>query len=381
MTTQKIIYLKNNQITHPAVWSLLKNNYSYDWKSFKKNQIFNSGIESKYVRMGCNNYPFRNDFITQQFAAPVYNPDFKLTFEEITNQRCLELWNTHRDRPWLILWSGGVDSTVILSSILKNINPNEYSNIHIACNQISIFENPHFFYKHIVPNFKLVDSSILKFDTELLQKYYIIDGEPADQLYAGGISQKMLGQDATMFNKNFRTDPDELIKYLGLSVDTKWATWYYENMLENIQSVDIPVETYHDFFWWWYFNHCWGPVQLRNLGFQTNNNSNSLISYLDNFTLWYATDDYQQWAMNNNRINVKYGTNLAEFKLASKQYIYDIGHDEYYLKFKTKICSTSREMFTHIDKCSFCILDDFTSLSLTTDLDKILELLPAHVNL
>jgi hypothetical protein len=79
-----------------------------------------------------------------------------------------------------------------------------------------------------------------------------------------------------------------------------------------------------------------------------------------------------------NRLGVKYGANIGQRKLASKKYIYEYDHDEYYFQLKTKMESVSRK--TNLGKY-FCILDDHTRLTLDDDLAQILELLPNHSNL
>ena len=93
---------------------------------------------------------------------------------------------------------------------------------------------------------------------------------------------------------------------------------------------------------------------------------------------WFATNDYQQWAMNNNQLGTKYTLNHSDAKLASKQYIYDFDHDEYSRIFKTK--SKSIQVFMQLKSTKeFCTLDDFSKLYVDHDLDRILELLPDHV--
>ena len=156
----------------------------------------------------------------------------------------------------------------------------------------------------------------------------------------------------------------------------KFANWYYEHMLENINSVDIPIETYHDFFFWHMFNMTWNPVKLRSLWFQTDTDVDSLKKYLQYSIPWFDSTEYQQWAMCNNKFGIKYGQGIGKYKLAAKKYIYDFDKNKYYFDFKTKIKSGS---ITFDPISWFCILDDFRRLSLEEDLEQILVLLPAHI--
>ena len=270
----------------------------------------------------------------------------------------------------------------MVSSILKNFAPQDLGQIKIACNQVSVYENPHFFYRYIQPNFELVNSSNLKFNDKLFETYTVIDGEPADQLFASRM-QDYIFQQPECLTKNIRTDPDQLLELLSSGtfdsntiLGEKWAIWFYESMMHNINSSDIPIENYHDFYWWYMFNITWAGIKIRNLDFHNDHNAESLKAYFDNFVHWFDTDDYQQWAMNNNKIGIKYGTGIGEYKLVAKQYIYEFDQNEWYYKFKTKKNSVSRfNQKTNWD----CILDNFVELNLKDHRQEILNLLPGHV--
>jgi hypothetical protein len=215
----------------------------------------------------------------------------------------------------------------------------------------------------------------LTLDPELLEQYYVINGEPADQLYGGIATRSFL--DSTTVLRDWRQDPDHLLDFLTARVDRPFAEWYYNAIKSNIESIAVPVANYYDFFWWIFFNASWISILLRPLQFQTDNTAEGLKLYLDNFVSWYDTVEYQKWSMVN-RLGIKYGANVGQRKLASKQYIYSFDQDEYYFKFKTKMESVSRKPTNH--NGYFCILDDYTRLTLDRDLDKILELLPDHIS-
>jgi hypothetical protein len=376
MPDKKIIYINQPQLNHPSLVSILEDHPQHDWKALLKYSQHNAGADTLYCRYGKNTFPLNTTVNLPDWTTPVYNPDFKKTWADITNQRCVDLWKTHSQSPWLIYWSGGVDSTTILTSILQNILPQDFSNIHVACNFSSICENPEFFYKHVKPNFKLLDSSELLFNQELLNSYYIIDGEPADQLFAGSTAQELVLMNGNALTQDIRKSPDQLLTYLTQRVDSHFANWFYEHLLENINSVDVPINTYHDFFWWSYFNLIWISVKFRSLYFEQFSDQQGLQLYLNKFVNWFDTVDYQLWSMCNNHYDIKYGNNIGDYKLVAKQYIHAFDHNDYYLKFKLKTASVSRVVY---QKNWFCILDDLTRLNLNDDLEQILELLPAHI--
>lgn len=375
MTNKKIIYIDQKQLTHPALASVLGDFPQHDWPALLKYSQHNLGATTLYCRYGKNTFPLKIDVDILGWTSPEYNSNFKKTWADITNQRCIDLWTTHSHLPWLVCWSGGIDSTTILTSILQNLSPQDFSNIHVACDFSSICENPEFFYKHIQPNFKIIDSSKLVFD-QALASYFIINGELADQLFSGVTAQDLMLLDRNLLDRDLRKSPDQLLSYLTQRVDEHFAIWFYEQLMENISGVDIPLSTYHDFFWWSYFNLIWITTKFRSLYFEIDSNQQGLQAYLNRVISWFDTVDYQQWAMCNNHHGIKYGNNIGEYKLVAKQYIHAFDHNDYYLKFKIKTTSVSRLTY---QKKWFCILDDLTRLNLNDDLEQILELLPAHI--
>lgn len=359
-----------------------KSGYNHNWTNIHTLHRLYPGWDSHYVRAGQNVLPFNNRSITKNpvfdalsFTMPRYNPAFTMNFSDVTNRRIVELRKKYWSKPWLIYWSGGIDSTVIITAVLKNLSPGDRANINIACNRISIYENPAFYYQYILPNFNIVDANLLELDDALLTKYYVMDGEPADQLYGGMTSKNFL--DGADLLKSWRTEPDGLIELFARIIDRPFAEWHYEIMKQNIESVDIPIENYYDFGWWTFFNLSWVSVLLRPLNFrsQVDLSTDSLKLYFNNFIPFYDTAEYQQWAMTN-RVGSRYNIGINERKLASKLYIYNFNHDEYYFKFKTKSESLSRP---NTSKTYFCILDDYTRLTLDDNLEQILDLLPAHI--
>jgi hypothetical protein len=299
---------------------------------------------------------------------PKYDSTFTKTFSEVTDEQCRRWLREKTDLPWLVFWSGGIDSTVIVATILKNTSPADRENIYIACNRASIYESPRFFYDHVQPNFKLLPTPDIA-EQQLHKLYHVIDGEFGDHLYCGGHGWELFQSIPDCMVLDIRRNPDIMLNHFASKTNKNFAVWYYECLLDNINSTGIPIETYHDFCWWIFFNYHYTSIYIK-LGLNTfANNYNQK---------WYSTDSYQQWSMNNNQFGTKYTLSLSDSKLASKQYIYDFDHDEYSRAFKTK--GKSVQIFDLLHNATeFCTLDDFSKLYVDRDLDRILELLPDHV--
>lgn len=375
---KKIVYVNHRQLKNTGIHNLLRN-YNHDWDQFVKFSDFSGGVDSHYFRLGKNSLPFKNELIhTINKVNPVYDCTFNMSLSNVTDYRCFQLRQTHWDKPWLVMWSGGIDSTVIVASILKNLSPADRANITICCNRISVYEYPEFYYKHILPNFQILDSSNISIDADLLDKYYIFDGDPGDQLFVAGGHSKLLYTDPDLLHQDIRSNSTTLIKLLETMVDHEFAVWFYEVMMENINSVDIPVENIYDFFWWYSFNPQWTAINIRALASQTSSHPYTASAYFKNFIHWFDSLEYQHWSITN-KIDTKWDGKINGHKLPYKQYIYDYNQDAYYYQYKIKTQSTGHTTSQYIAPW-FCILDDYTRLYLDRDYDEIINLLPEHIS-
>lgn len=331
---------------------------------------------SFYNRKGDGVFPLKNNFINVPgFAMPDYDPKFTKTWTVVTDERCVTLRSTQFDRPWVILWSGGVDSTNVVAAIIKNLPRSDFENITIACNSMSIWENPYFYYKFIEPNFKIVDSHWTVTNQCIESNNYLINGEPGDQLHASGSS---------VFDKLHSVlhatplDHSVFFDFVAANTDEKFAVWFCDFFIKNINSVGVPINSLHDASWWSHFNFNWVGVKMRMLHYGDWAKLKNAKVYFDKFIPWFESDDYQRWAMVNNITGEKFGTNFSEAKLAAKKYIYDVDKNKYYRKYKTKMGSTDIHKFG-LRPSWCCMLDNYDLLNLKDHGDQILELLPNHL--
>lgn len=337
-------------------------------------------------RAGQNMLPFDNSILPLiDSAMPSYDSKFNLSWGEVTDQRAAEIERLvqHKNKKLVIFWSGGVDSTCIVVAILKNFNRDNLSQVFIACTVESIIENPVFYHRHIEPNFTVIDTNnFCQHDLTEATDTILVEGFAADTLtmsMSPSLDVCMAVRNSEMLLRNWRTQPDELINYLFMVTKSKeFAKWYYEKNAMNIESIDVPIETYFDFMWWFGFNCDYYNWALHAWFFYYRHLNIPYDQYKSISIGWYRTDAYQLWAMNNNGPLVKHGLDLGSFKLHLKQYIYDYDRNEYYYRYKTKINSNGRIKNNTRDK-AFALTDQFKILYLEKDLTEILELLPTHI--
>ena len=123
------------------------------------------GIDPFTSRRGQWSDPFDVE-IEPSFQMPEYDPNFQLSFSEVTDRRALDIKKiiNETDRPIFIQWSGGIDSTVCLISLIKNLSEQEKKNIVISMSGDSIVENPQMYNKFLKGKFQIIDSRANLYD-------------------------------------------------------------------------------------------------------------------------------------------------------------------------------------------------------------------------
>ena len=333
-----------------------------------------------YSRKGTNLLPFKNGLIdVPGFAMPDYNPNYNLSWTEVTDQRCQDLRASHWHKPWVVLWSGGIDSTVIVAAIIKNLARADFDNITIACTAVSIWENPQFYFDHIKPNFKVVNSKEIFLEETNSTDSYFIDSFPADQLFGclGGYLDT-LHQNPEVLHTDIIKNKDCAIDFFTDIANKNFAEWYYHVLLDNASSAGIPLTTLYDLMWWSGFNNAWASVKLGYLTQGKWAHLKNAKYYVDNFVNWFDSNDYQLWSMNRNNVAEQLGTNPSEVKLAAKKYIYSVDNNRYYFKFKTKMPSIELIDRNWVDHWC-CIDDNWNLLNFKDHQAQIISMLPDHL--
>lgn len=388
MPASSILAVNQNYLCDPTLDPVLSGIDPTDRKMLTYFCTMSADMNSTQIglmpRTGVNMLPFKNDILPLIDAVmPEYDAGFDWTWEQVTDQRAMELQSlVEQGKELVVFWSGGIDSTCILVAILKNFHRHNLSQVRVACTCHGIIENPVFYHDHILPNFGVVDTNWFV-TNEMMQntQALVVEGFAADTLTMSmtpSLDVCLAVRQGQSLSTSWRK-PDALIAYLTKVTGCKqFANWYYERNRESVESVDVPVETYFDFMWWIGFNCEYYSWPLHSWFFCFQHLDISFVEYQQKCLGWYRNDLYQLWAMNNNGPGVKHGTDLGSLKQHPKQYIYDYDHNPWYRQYKTKINSPGRA-YNSSTLRPFAITDEFEILYLERDLDLILELLPTHV--
>jgi hypothetical protein len=125
---------------------------------------------------------------------------------------------------------------------------------------------------------------------------------------------------------------EETIKYISDRVgDMKTAENVFNTLKLTTRSAPIDVSKVRDFWWWICFSIMWQSNYVRMLPFVKDTSN---IKFEENYTTFFASEEFQLWSMNN-RDNIMKG-NFSSYKFMSKEYIYDYNKDAAYRDGKKK---------------------------------------------
>lgn len=268
---------------------------------------------------------------------------FNKTYENICNERAIEILEKQKQLniPIYLLYSGGIDSTLVLLSLLKNKPLNELKDILVvAMSPESIGENPNFYKNYIYGKLRIVSSENFNgfFDGTKL----VLGGEHNDQLFGSDVIAKInrvrpFSEALLPYSKDYIAG---FFKYKGMSEES--ANWWYNMLVWHSKQAPCEIKSNFDMLWWLNFCFKWQSVFYRILvRVAPNQRSNISQNFIDNyFVHFFNTPDFQIWSMTNS--SLKINSSWDSYKHIAKEIIhaYD-GNTEYMLN-KSKIGSLSR---------------------------------------
>lgn len=292
-------------------------------------EIFTKNI-SIVDRTGTITTPLKTK-VLDFLKMPAYEK-YDKSFEEICDERIkfLLMKAKHTGRKLAVLYSGGVDSTLILCSILKNAKPDELENVHVFLSNESINENINFYYNFVIKKFKCFSSYKYPY---LMGRddYLFVTGENADQLFGSQLNEMFIKSNCV--DDVFVDYKDSQGKMMDL-IDTRLSQdnkQYKELMMQvftkMVEASEIELKNVYQFHWWLNFSTKWQSVYLRILPYCLNRET---LKLEENYTTFYHTKDFSLWALNNFE---SFSTNPEMMgRNTSKQYIFDVNGDVDYLK-------------------------------------------------
>jgi hypothetical protein len=298
----------------------------------------------------------------EPFRLPSDLTNFNLSYEECCLLRAEELLNhsTKTGLPITLLYSGGIDSTMVAVSFLK-IKTNLRDQVNVAMTPESIVENPNFYYNYIRPNFNLKSSE--HFSSFFDGKTIIVGGEHNDQLLGSDTAEKI--QTKFGFDRMHEPYKNKLMHewFLANDIPKNCADWWFDMLVWSAEQAPCEIKSFYDLGWWLNFNFKWQSIFFRTLlrvGKKYRANINQ--EFVDNnYFQFYSSENFQKWAMINPHLKIK--NTWDTYKFHPKELIYDFTKDYNYKTNKVKQGSLAN-IFISKD----------TPIGLTTDYQYLYEL-------
>ncbi len=233
------------------------------------------------------------------------------------------------------MYSGGIDSTCVVVSLLKHATPEQKKHIVILLSQDSITENPRFYDEHLKSNFRLESS--IGFAKHLGGEVILLSAELNDQLLgANAVRDVIINYGSTFIHAPY--DRERIVAFYSrcLGGNTSEAR-HFVSLFEGLRdTASIPIQTNLDFLWWINFTTKWQACLLYVLLFTPPENTARITpDYLrDRFISFFNTDDFQLWSMNNLDKRIK--DTWKTYKWVAKDVIYAFNKDTEYRDHKMK---------------------------------------------
>jgi hypothetical protein len=294
------------------------------------------------------------------FEMPPYDPNFSKSYEQVTDERALQMrQRIHNGEKLVVMYSGGMDSTLVLASLIKNLNEEELKSVVVCASIHSIAENPVFWEKFIHNKLKVIDSYTCFYDDLIHDGYRPITADEGDCIFGTSIGlqlyhnydyyiqdlspevrQNLLGikDKISSADAHYSLYKDLIIKHLSYDSTPEgreFGRLLYHKYVHNANTGTVPIHSLHDFFWWLIFNVKYLNCSVR--GAIYFNYTIPVRECIDSMENWYNGGEYQQWSMANNNNGQKIGSTLATYKYAQRKYIYDLDKNDWYFHFKTKL--------------------------------------------
>jgi hypothetical protein len=226
-------------------------------------------------------------------------PDWKTCCLE----RAQSLLQRYPGKIWLS-WSGGIDSTTLVASILEVASPEDRKRLTIVLSHHSVLENPSYYENYICD---LPYKNILEDLSKQLMKEnaVLITGELGDQLFG---SDFLIDQD---FGEDYKTSATRII-----------GKGMFERLHPIVGEAPFPIRSAHDFFWWFNFTQKWQFVKYRCYEHTTWNLQAKYGQHIEHF---FDSIDFQLWSLQNH--DLKHNGSWATYKTAAKDFLFQVTKD------------------------------------------------------
>jgi len=255
-------------------------------------------------------------------------PNYEVTdisYDDCCNSRAKQILNT--GKKLVVFWSGGIDSTTMLSALLKNSTKEQQQNISILMSNESIIQNENFYNDIICGNLNIIPShdcvNYLGNDD-----YVCVVGENNDELFGTNFIYALTRlHDISILNK----EPSDVLLSFTLNSNKMMAIdndiTQISNNIAIMKSITakcpVKIDNIFTYFWWLNFCLMWNVSYTRIMSLSKQN-----VKPEENYISFFNTKQFQLWSMNNiNNIDI---SSWKTIKQIAKDYIFSYYPDENY---------------------------------------------------
>jgi hypothetical protein len=274
-------------------------------------------------RSGQTAYPFQVHNRCP-WQGPLENMDLETTCSYILNDII-----KNNPGPYYVYWSGGIDSTLILTTFLKEV---DLSDFVVCCSTASIDEHPEFYKKFIQPNCRVIDTNL-----EIPLDGTHITGDCGDTAWAVLDSNVLNNPVSTPYLYRpwqewaSRDDFKSILAERDIHEDL-----FFEYLTTFFKKSGREIVTLFDARWWFYLL-CKGQSKAL---YKTAGSFNLFPNI--NFVHFFEHQYMDSWSWyNNDKIIV--GDNWNTYKQPAKEIIFKFDGNEPYRKYKSKGYSSGLE--------------------------------------
>lgn len=271
--------------------------------------------------------------------------DRMLDFEDCYRHRISQLvtCQDRLDKPMILTYSGGLDSTAILCAFIKELGIKEASRrVIVMLDSASIYESPDFYLRWIAPHFDMVPTSSL--DQYWPPTAILIDGEPNGLIvqseYVLRIGQKL---GAEILEQKFCYQTlDKLFQVLSRSNYEPTHIDVFSHMInQTALRVGVTIDCVMDMIWWLNLNFRWmyyAYMHIRRFRIYRSDIRIDQQFINDHFWMFYGSTEWQSWSHAHRLDQISYARSHG-VKPPTRQYIYQVTGDQTYLALKRKVHS------------------------------------------
>ncbi len=250
------------------------------------------------------------------------------SFDDHAFKAAININNKTKDSKVYLMYSGGIDSTTALVSMINSWPKEDLERLHILMSYRSIEEFPDM-WKVINSKFKGRIINSLKDTNHFIHDGYVVTGELGDQLFGSDVVIPLVdlyGEEG--INLPWKNNINNFYKRLFGATFRPNVDLFVEKYSLTLPYCPFEIKTCFEFVWWFNFTNKWQLVKHRVLEQKRFVNPKESHKKIIHF---FDTPEFQKWSIDNPNLKIK--NTLLSYKYTAKEFIVKYtGFEDYLLK-------------------------------------------------